>query len=177
MRKMSWNLGQYFHNECFHELIVLNDVVHDSIVLNYQDNLFMNNIVSTSYSRSEQLQGFKSSMTTFVVCHYMVKILHKLAILNVRILNHWVANWKMIAILAFIFLTCSERFSPKQLLLVGRTVYLSQSRNHQEDVEKVTIILRKVQPLSIINVLLHSCNTQTEDHNTIVNHNCSASFL
>ncbi len=75
----------------------------------------------------------------------------------------------MIAILPFIFLTCGERFSPKWLLLVGSTVYsrcLSESRNHQEDVEKVTIVRRKVQPLSIINVLLHSCNTQTEILNT-----------
>jgi hypothetical protein len=66
---------------------------------------------------------FKSSMTTFVFCHFMVKILHKLAILDVRILNHSVANWKMIAILP----------SPKRLLLVGSTVYprnLRQSRNH-----------------------------------------------
>jgi hypothetical protein len=70
---------------------------------------------------------FKSSMTTFVVCHFMVKILHKLAILDVRILNHSVANWNMIAILPFILP------SPKRLLLVGSTVYprnLRQSRNH-----------------------------------------------
>lgn len=158
-----------------------NDAVHESIVLNYQDNLFKNNIVSTICSRSEQLQGFKSYMTTFVVCHFMVKMLHKVR-LNARILNHSTENWKMIAILPFICLTCGKKFSPKWLLLVGSTVYsrkLSQSRNHQEDVEKVTIILRKVQPLSIINVLLHSCNTQNRDleHNTIVNHNCSASSL
>ncbi len=72
LRKISWTLGQYFHNECFHE---------SNCVLQWCCSwINCTQLLGQFILGQNNFRVFKSSMTTFVVCHFM-------AILDVRILT------------------------------------------------------------------------------------------